>query len=507
GGGGDKNTSATSTTTNFALWLQSLPFEPRIKFDQDIVEGGRSISVYPVILIGALVGFVASIMGVGGGFLTFPIFVYGLGISTFTTVGTDILQIIFTTSFSAITQYAIYGYVFYSLCVGMLLSLFAVQIGAMVTKVVTGSQVRAFYALTILAGFTNRLFALPRKLSEFGYLPIQRNVTEPIEFAGTIIFFGIVGFFSLWILYTFFKNFNSFRPAPTATELPGDQPISAPDRGFVNSPALAAIGATVKPPLIVRPKLFLTGTIGLLVFVLAMVLPASPFFLKTQKIAETDRPFNQAAKFSVSHVERSFWDFILSVFNPSAVKPRISRSDQAYEQSHNFDSTPVDFGISPRDVVDIDRVADILKAHNINISLTLDKRIRISGNLGEIARLAIDDAKLALEKNAANTLEKDKGVTYDEITYYWWIIFRGLTQRYNTEGQGTPANFCDFIVTRQLEPAYNFRGIDATNENDSQLFWLLAAYIIATLWYGGALYCFSEGIGISLSSSHKKSEH
>jgi uncharacterized membrane protein YfcA len=60
-------------------------------------------------------------MGVGGGFLTFPMFVYGLGVSTFTTVGTDILQIIFTTFYSSIFQYAIYGFVFYTVAMGMLL--------------------------------------------------------------------------------------------------------------------------------------------------------------------------------------------------------------------------------------------------------------------------------------------------------------------------------------------------------------------------------------------------
>jgi hypothetical protein len=87
-----QTTSSTDATTDFARWLQRLPFKPRVKFDPDVVPGGRSISVYPVIICGFIVGFVASIMGVGGGFLTFPMFVYGLGVSIFTTIGADILQ-------------------------------------------------------------------------------------------------------------------------------------------------------------------------------------------------------------------------------------------------------------------------------------------------------------------------------------------------------------------------------------------------------------------------------
>jgi len=204
--------SATTATTDFAKWLQTVSLKPRVGFDKDIVTGGRSISVYPVIFCGFVVGFVAAIMGVGGGFLTFPMFVYGLGVSTFTTVGTDILQIIFTTFFSSIFQYAIYGYVFYSVAMGMLLgSLIGVQIGAMVTRMVKGSVIRAFYALTILAGLSNRACALLRKLADLGYISLPREVTGPIEIAGTIVFFLLVGIFGVWILYIFFKNLGTIR--------------------------------------------------------------------------------------------------------------------------------------------------------------------------------------------------------------------------------------------------------------------------------------------------------
>jgi hypothetical protein len=151
-------------------------------------------------------------MGVGGGFLTFPMFVYGLGVSTFTTVGTDILQIIFTTFYSSIFQYAIYGFVFYTVAMGMLLgSLVGVQIGAIVTKMVTGSVIRAFYALTILAGFSNRVCALVRKLAETGYVSLPREITVPIEVGGTVVFFMLVGFFGVWILFVFFKNLGTLR--------------------------------------------------------------------------------------------------------------------------------------------------------------------------------------------------------------------------------------------------------------------------------------------------------
>ena len=106
-------------------------------------------------------------MGVGGGFVTFPMFVYVFGVSSTTTVGTDIFQIIFTAGLAAIGQYAIYGYVFYTLAMGMLLgSLIGIQVGALTTKVVKGIHIRGFYAMSIIAGFINRVSTLPKKFTE-----------------------------------------------------------------------------------------------------------------------------------------------------------------------------------------------------------------------------------------------------------------------------------------------------------------------------------------------------
>lgn len=205
---------ASDSLPKMARWLQGIPAKPRVKFDEDIAPGGRSISVYPLIVCGSIVGFVASIMGVGGGFLTFPMFVYGLGVSTFTTVGTDILQIIFTTAYSSITQYAVYGYVFYSVAMGMLLgSLLGVQVGALVTKTVKGSQIRAFYALTIIAGFVNRSCAMPGKLNDAGWISVNPAISRVIDQVGTFVFFVLVTFFSVWIIAAFFKGVGKMRAA------------------------------------------------------------------------------------------------------------------------------------------------------------------------------------------------------------------------------------------------------------------------------------------------------
>ena len=201
-----------ATTTGMALKLQALKIPPMIKFDEDYVPGGRRISGVIIACGGFIVGVLAAIMGVGGGFVTFPMFIYTFGISTMTTVGTDILQIIFTAGYASITQFAIYGYVFYTLAMGMLLgSLVGIQVGALTTKVVRGIDIRGFYAITILAGFANRATVVPKKLGELGYIKISKDMASGIEAVGFWLFWVCIAFFGVWLFAKFFGNFKALR--------------------------------------------------------------------------------------------------------------------------------------------------------------------------------------------------------------------------------------------------------------------------------------------------------
>ena len=198
------------TTTQLALNIQKIKIPPMIYFDEDF--GGRRISWLFVALCGFLVGILAAVMGVGGGFVTFPLFVYVLGVSTPTTVGTDIFQIIFTAGYSSITQYAIYGYVFYTLAMGLLLgSLIGIQIGALTTKVVPGMVIRGFWVLTILAGFANRASVVPDKLRSLELWSISKSTCDIITLIGNIVFWVAIGGFGIWVLGSFFKNLKSFK--------------------------------------------------------------------------------------------------------------------------------------------------------------------------------------------------------------------------------------------------------------------------------------------------------
>ncbi|MBM1220159.1 sulfite exporter TauE/SafE family protein [Ponticoccus sp. SC2-23] len=77
-------------------WVHNLPFKMKFRVS------GLYISVIPPLLVGVLVGILAAIMGVGGGFIMVPAMIYILGMPTKVVVGTSLFQIIFVTAFTTL---------------------------------------------------------------------------------------------------------------------------------------------------------------------------------------------------------------------------------------------------------------------------------------------------------------------------------------------------------------------------------------------------------------------
>ncbi|HBM59634.1 MAG TPA: sulfite exporter TauE/SafE family protein [Citreicella sp.] len=77
-------------------WGQGLPFKMRFR------TSGLYISAIPPVLVGLMVGVLAAIMGVGGGFIMVPAMIYLLGMPTKVVIGTSLFQIIFVTAFTTL---------------------------------------------------------------------------------------------------------------------------------------------------------------------------------------------------------------------------------------------------------------------------------------------------------------------------------------------------------------------------------------------------------------------
>jgi uncharacterized membrane protein YfcA len=73
-------------------WLHGLPFKMRFRRSK------LYISAILPLLVGFVVGVLAAIMGVGGGFIIVPAMIYILGMPTSVVIGTSLFQILFVTA-------------------------------------------------------------------------------------------------------------------------------------------------------------------------------------------------------------------------------------------------------------------------------------------------------------------------------------------------------------------------------------------------------------------------
>ena len=127
-------------------WIHGLPFKMRFRVS------GLYISVIPPIIVGVLVGILAAIMGVGGGFIMVPAMIYLLGMPTKVVVGTSLFQIIFVTAFTtmlhATTNFTVDIVLAVLLLVG---GVFGAQIGTRIGVKMKAEQLRILLAIMVLA--------------------------------------------------------------------------------------------------------------------------------------------------------------------------------------------------------------------------------------------------------------------------------------------------------------------------------------------------------------------
>lgn len=74
-------------------WVDAMPFKMRFR------TSGLYQSAIPAVMVGAGVGVLSAIMGVGGGFIMIPAMIYLLGMPTKVVIGTSLFQITFVTGF------------------------------------------------------------------------------------------------------------------------------------------------------------------------------------------------------------------------------------------------------------------------------------------------------------------------------------------------------------------------------------------------------------------------
>jgi uncharacterized protein len=143
-------------------WVHRLPLKMRFKVSK------LYVSAIPVMALGAFIGLLSAIMGVGGGFIMVPAMIYLLKVPTNVVIGTSLFQIIFVTAYTTFIQATANQTVDIVLAVLLMIGgVIGAQYGASAGQRLRGEQLRALLALLVLAvgiRLAFGLFATPDSL-------------------------------------------------------------------------------------------------------------------------------------------------------------------------------------------------------------------------------------------------------------------------------------------------------------------------------------------------------
>ncbi|MCR9123098.1 MAG: sulfite exporter TauE/SafE family protein [Phyllobacteriaceae bacterium] len=144
------------------IWVHKLPFKMRFKTSR------LYVSVIPVLVLGALIGMLAAIMGVGGGFIMVPAMIYLLKVPTNVVIGTSLFQIIFVAAYTTVVQAVTNQTVDVMLALLLMIGGVAgAQYGARAGQRLRGEQLRAMLAILVLLvalRLAYTLFVVPDEL-------------------------------------------------------------------------------------------------------------------------------------------------------------------------------------------------------------------------------------------------------------------------------------------------------------------------------------------------------
>ena len=133
----------------------------RLPFQTNFEKSGIVLSPVVPLFLGSLVGILAAIMGVGGGFIMVPVMVYLLRMPMHVVVGTSLFQILFTCINTTIMQAYSNRTVDFVLALLLLIgSTLGAQIGARLSTRLKEDQLKIFLAALVLLVMVKMLLSL-----------------------------------------------------------------------------------------------------------------------------------------------------------------------------------------------------------------------------------------------------------------------------------------------------------------------------------------------------------
>ena len=135
------------------------------------------------------------------------------------------------------------------------------------------------------------------------------------------------------------------------------------------------------------------------------------------------------------------------------------------------------------------------------------EKVKMSGDLPTLAKAVVQDSIDMYNNNKDETNKKTNilegrysGLDPKQALYTWYQVMDSLNKSLTKDGNFEAAKTMKNFMTKAIEPAYNYYGVEITTVKEEMLFlaFALIFYVVYTVWYGfGIMYLF-EGLGVVL---------
>ena len=247
--------------------------------------------------------------------------------------------------------------------------------------------------------------------------------------------------------------------------------------------------------LIRNKKAFGRGMLLLLSFLVVFVLFFMPLFpaqegegQKTNGLVFADHLFNTLSKGS-----SNFFDTTLQ--NPDSVN----------KQVEGVKGTTIDIEVPFKDAGQVELAGKLAGEAGLETSAS-GSGLKLKGDLYTLLKVAVDDSFSTYNNNLDDVAARHGGTSGQAVMKAWWHLLSSMVQPMQKAGQNTQATVVKTVVSKGVEPSYNFYGITPLRvvDNIPLVAGFLIFYVIYTMWYGFAIFELFEGIGLTMKKSVKQ---
>lgn len=194
---------------------------------------------------------------------------------------------------------------------------------------------------------------------------------------------------------------------------------------------------------------------------------------------------------------KNLLDYMDNLYNTISKKSSYYIPD-VKKKADAFRGQQIEFVVKAKDADQAARMSKLFQASQATVTVE-DKNVKVSGDTAMIFDNVLADAD-AMFKNDGQAIKSKYGLEEKQVLYDWWNAMKAAEAGMAKQEKFKESTTFNRVMTKAIEPAYNYYGIQATDIKEK--IWMvilsLAGYVIYTMWYGFAILFMFEGWGMKL---------